>query len=488
MPRVSEHFGLGRTQAALDFVDVDVVGDTRLFVDPRAIERLETDWGRWGLELLRDFFERVLAAVRDERRQDGLVLLAGLGEPNETHLGMSTGNARGSGVGRKLAQELWEALSQSQARQSGLLEHLEDTALLIEGVSIDRVSDIATNIIREPLIAYTKQQAELHAMPTEQVGAGSTWDEESGEWRGEEYELLPTSPRGALLLVPKVIVRRRLDFDPGEYYQRYILRHFSDLALHGPSSALVRTLKSGKKKVRIGELRKKVLDDYGPQKRAIIDATVENPDLLRSYRRDKESASFQRPPLELEELAPYVGAPAPQWTALLGAVTGLDPGSAAATRYHGAVEALLTALFYPTLVSAEKELEIDQGRKRVDIRYTASGIGGGFVAWLQNNYPPLPFLYVECKNFTDDLGNRELDQLTGRFNLGGGGRVGLLINRGFTDKARFIQRCRDAALKGRGYVVPLDDDDLTALTYARAADDAAGFFKLLSDRFARLVE
>jgi hypothetical protein len=31
--RVSEYFGLGRNQPTLDFVDVDVVGDTRVFVD-----------------------------------------------------------------------------------------------------------------------------------------------------------------------------------------------------------------------------------------------------------------------------------------------------------------------------------------------------------------------------------------------------------------------------------------------------------------------
>jgi hypothetical protein len=483
MPRVSQHFKLGRTQATLDFVDVDVIGDTRLFVDPRAIERLQTDWGQWCLDLVRDFFERVLAAVRDGRQKDGLRLLYGLGEPNQTHLGMSRGAAKGSGVGKTLASELWEALSKSQARRSGLLEHLEDTALLVEGISLDRVSDITTNIIREPLIEYTKEQCVLYGIPTEQVGGGATWDYQTGAWEPEQYEMLPTSPGGALLLVPKIVVRRKLDFDPGEYYNKYILKYLEDLEYESPTSALVRTLKSGRKRVYRKDVRQKASEEYGPQKRTIIDVTVANPVLLSNYRKDKDRDAFKRPPVPLDDLP---GGP-PNWNQLLTAVTELAPGAATATHYHRAIEALVTALFYPGLINPRIEHEIDQGRKRVDLRYTITGIGG-FFRWVQDNYPPQPHLYVECKNYSDDLGNEELDQLTGRFSPSRGGSVGLLVNRAFSDKDRFIQRCRDAALKNRGYVVPLDDEDLTRITNARRGEEDGVIFRILTDRFAQLIE
>jgi len=288
VPRVSEHFALGLTQPALDFVDVDVVGDVPLFVDPRAIERLDSDWGQECLDLLRDFFERVLAAIRDGREADGLRLLAGLGEPNETHLGFSTKRAKGSGVGKGLAYELWTALSQSQAGRTGLLQHLEDTALLIEGVNIDRVSDIATNIIREPLIRYTQEQCELLDIRMEQVGSGPTWDFQTGEWEPERYAMLPAGPNGALLFVPKIIVRKRLDFDPTEYYRKYILTYLIDLELESPTSALVRTLKSGKKKVYAKDMDEATTKRYGGVKNAIITITDKNPDLLSNYRADKE--------------------------------------------------------------------------------------------------------------------------------------------------------------------------------------------------------
>ena len=36
--KISATFGLGKTQSELDFVDVDTSRDTRLFIDPYAIE------------------------------------------------------------------------------------------------------------------------------------------------------------------------------------------------------------------------------------------------------------------------------------------------------------------------------------------------------------------------------------------------------------------------------------------------------------------
>jgi hypothetical protein len=488
LPRASEYFSLERTQPSLDFVDVDVVGDIRLFVDPRAIERLDTDWGQMSLDLIRDYFERVLAAIKEGRKADGLRLLSGLGEPNQTHLGFSRTRAKGSGVGAKIAQELWDALSRSQASKSGLLEHLEDTALLIDDVSIDRVSDIATNIIRKPLTLYTQEQCTSLGIEMEEVGGGATWNYQTGEWEPEKYEMLPSSPTGSLLLVPKIIVRKVFDLDPGEYYRKYILEYLMDLEYSAPSSALVRTLKSGRKKVYIKDIEKKASGDHGGKKAAIIDVTRENPSLLHNYRADKQKkGDLRRPPLTLEEFSQFTGA-SPDWMKLCRAVTSLKPGSASATKYHHRVEALLTALFYPTLIGAKREQEIDQGRKRVDIRYTNAGFGGGFFDWVRSHYPPQPYVYVECKNYSEDIGNPELDQLTSRFNLGGGGNVGLLVNRGFKDKKRFIERCRDAAFKKRGYVLPLDDDDLRELSVARRDDDVIGFFQLLTERFGRLVE
>ncbi|HEY0388417.1 MAG TPA: hypothetical protein VGC71_08245 [Gaiellales bacterium] len=47
-------------------------------------------------------------------------------------------------------------LEASEAVQTVMLEDLEDSILLVRGIGYDIVSDITTNVIREPLIRYTE--------------------------------------------------------------------------------------------------------------------------------------------------------------------------------------------------------------------------------------------------------------------------------------------------------------------------------------------
>ena len=152
--RVSEHYNLGRTQPTLEFLDVDIHGDTRVFIDPRAIRSIQSTWGRTCVTGLQSFFDTVIQAIRDGDDEYAQQLLSSLREPNETRLGLSRGRPRGRGMGYGLAERVWERFSQSRAVESGLIEDLEDTALFVEGVGFDLVSDITTNIIRGP-VSYT---------------------------------------------------------------------------------------------------------------------------------------------------------------------------------------------------------------------------------------------------------------------------------------------------------------------------------------------
>src|SRR5205814_2141831 len=119
--RVSQRYKLGRTQGELDFVDVDTTKDTALFIDPRAMAQLNNSWARSCTSNVQSFFQRVLEAIHTGNDDEAIALLMGLGEPNETHLGLSRGRSRGNAVGEKLAKEFWQALSSSRAVRSGLI-------------------------------------------------------------------------------------------------------------------------------------------------------------------------------------------------------------------------------------------------------------------------------------------------------------------------------------------------------------------------------
>jgi hypothetical protein len=476
--RISKKFGLGLSQASLDFVDVDTKTDTKVFMSPSALSTLPSDWGNECVHLVQSFFRQVLGLIKEGKHNDAESLLLTLREPNETHLGLSKGRSQGRALGKGSAQDLWQALSKSEAAKSGLLTDLEDTALMIDGISVDIISDITTNIIRSKLIEYTQLMCDQHDIPTTNgIETGPLWDSRAASWINR-FDRLPLTETGKLLLVPKAIVRQRPDYDAGEYYRYFLLTHMRHAELDA-GSALVELLKNGRRRVT----KKALIAKYGGDKSAIVRETLKYPEALREYKDSKESQ--KRPPLSLETIAEIQKAAKPNWTKLLHDVTSLKPGLEDADSYEKAIEALFTALFYPALTSPISQHRIHDGRKRVDITYT-NMVTSGFFRWVASHYPA-PQIFVECKNFTRDLKNPELDQLAGRFSPSRG-RVGLLVCRSFEDKQLFEQRCRDTRIDDRGYILALDDDDLRQLVEFREQSHLFEEFPLLRSKFQKLID
>lgn len=474
--RVSEQFKLGLSQPQLDFVDVEINGDVPVFVDPQSLLLLDTEWANECVELVKHFFRVVLEAIRTGHDQRAQQLLATLREPNETRLGFSSGKPAGRGLGPEMARRVRHALSESEAVRSGLLTDLEDAILMIEGIGPDLISDITTNVIREPLLEYTQRKAqELGIELQDDVHVGPFWNTEREAW--DQTLVSAPKPGRPLLLVPKSIVRTRLDYDHDEYYRDYLIPFLREAEIDAGSS-LVETLRDG----RVRVTNRALIAKYGIGKRAVERLSREHPEVLDRYRAAK--AQNVRAPISHAQLSELTNTPPIDWDALLAAVKSLRRGAANATTYHRAVEALLTPLFYPALSMPELEAPLHGGRKRVDIRYS-NGANRGFFDWLRKNYRA-PYVFVECKNYTGDPGNAELDQLSGRFSPHRG-EFGLLICRDFTDKQRFIERCRDSAHDSRGYIIALDDTDLEALVDARKAGDGSADLGLLRARFAELV-
>ncbi len=475
--RVSQLYDLNRSQPTLDFVDVNVEGDTRLFISPTALESLSSEWGDECVHLVQNFFRHVLDLIRTGRNPEAEALLRVLREPNETHLGLSKGISRGRALGNTSAHSVWDALSRSRASITGLLEDLEDAVLMIDGISIDIVSDMTTNIIREPLIRYTQQMCRWHQIPMEEaVNSGPLWNPVNHTWISR-LEPLPTAEGGRLLLIPKAIVRQHLDYDPDEYYRNYILEHLREAELN-TNSGLVQLLKNGKRRVT----KKSLEEKYGTGKGAIVTQTIAHPDVLVRYKRAKRLTP--QAALPHEEIASVEDTLDPDWDQLLSAVTSVQPGNDQAHEYESAIEALMNALFYPSLAYPSPQHEIHDGRKRIDIAYTNIA-KSGFFSWVGSNYPAA-HIFVECKNYTRDIANPELDQMAGRFSPSRG-RVGLIICRGFENKQAFLERCRDTVHDDRGFILPIDDADLSILVQLRKTDPLFSRLQLLEDRFRFLL-
>lgn len=453
--RVSEFYNLNRTQATLDFVDVDIENDTAVYIDPGAIRVLPDDWAKQSLEMISTFFHSVVDALQQGDQARVRELLIRLQEPNETHFGLSKGKSRGRGLGPFLVGKICNNLTMSKAARTGILEDLEDTALFVDKIGKDIVSDITTNVIRGMLISYTQSVCKMYGIPLEEgIYSGLAWDPQRREWC-EEYTKLPVAKEKPLLLVPKAIVRYDLYLTKAEYFRKYLAPSLRDEELDNPASKLVKVAKDGHRSVNIED----IIAEYDKGKDSVADLTLKRVELFHSYKDDKRKNPS--PLLTHDELSDVTGSPRVDYDTLLNAVLRIPAGQSGAQAYHRAVEQLLTALLYPALTHCIIESELDQGRKRVDISYT-NVAQRGFFDWLTRQQVPCSYIFVECKNYGSEVGNPELDQLCGRFSPLRG-KVGLLVCRSFDDKDRFIERCRDAALAQRGIVLPLDDDDLSAL-------------------------
>lgn len=99
--RFSDHFGLNKSQAELDFVDVPLHTDIPLFIDPYALSIEPDPWFVECNDLVVGFFELVFDAIRDGRRTEARTLLRSLHENNDTHLGYSSCKTEGAWRGAR---------------------------------------------------------------------------------------------------------------------------------------------------------------------------------------------------------------------------------------------------------------------------------------------------------------------------------------------------------------------------------------------------
>jgi len=476
MPKFSEFFKLEKTQRQLDFVDINTDHDTPVYVDPYAIEIRNDLWAATASEHIRVFFTEVLTTLREGDHTRAENLMSHFQEPSETFLGVSRGKPNGKGVGKIQARQLIKAISKSNAFTTGLLSDLSEMALYIERVDRDKISDLTTNIIRFLLVEYTQEQCDLHEIPMEEYSGPAGWNLDKKNWEAR-YVQLPFVAGHPVLLVPKYIVRRRLSLDSQEFYNKQITDFLVSEHLSANSS-LVQTIKGGKEKK---VYKKDVREEQPKSKSYIADLVKQNPELLNIYKelakQGGSEASFLKGDPSIHSVCSMLARELPK----------ISPGRKDADRYHRFMMGAITTLFYPSLIQPHKEWPINDGRKRVDIVYTNAANAGFFAQRRDGIKTQANVVIVECKNYSSDIGNEELDQLLGRFD-DNRGRFGIVTCRSVDDQALLLKRCRDLSARSLAFIIVLTDEDVIKMLEFKETLEDQQIDNLLHSKFRHLLQ
>lgn len=485
MPKVSEFFNLGVSQPSLDFVDTRSERDVLLFVDPYAISLKSDLWSDLCMDHINSFFQTSIDLIHKGNEDPAKAVLSNLKEPKETRLGYGTSAGRGRGVSGGKALDLYDSLSRSRAAQTGLLTDLGEFDLFIDGIGPDGLSDICTNILKRPLIEYTQKQCELWNIPMrDEVAVPRIWNIARQEWESGHHRL-PIFDGAPLLLVPKFSVRRQMTLNSQEFYSDFVLDYLEQEEIRR-GSALVQTIKkSGRQKVTKKDLRQK----YKFSKDFLAQFATATHEVLQRYKDFYRNLPGGIGSLSDQDILDKFDEhfdPSAFAEALRAQLREIPPGPENASIYHRFVIGLFEFIFYPNLIYPVLEAEIDEGRKRIDILYTnaaASGVFHRLQALPQSASHLVP---VECKNYTREIQNPELDQIAGRFSRERG-FFGIICCRNIDNKDHFVRRCRDTAAAGRGLVLPLDDADLDAILQMLAQNRLTSIDEFLNARITEII-
>ncbi|HAO5665498.1 TPA: hypothetical protein IP875_001398 [Listeria monocytogenes] len=456
--KISEICNLNRNQNELDFVDIDVDNDMPLFLDPYFLS-IRTD--RWSLSAhrtLENFFQYMLHLFKnnkiDEAQQNFRFT-----EPSETCLGLSKSGTQGKSIGDGDATKLFKYIIDSGVMDSGLVSHVNDIKIFVDNISHDKISDLTTNVIRKHLIQYTQNQCQLHNIElTRSIATKEYWDIHSKTWINSYEDMLVINYK-PILLIPKSIVcrKRGYAYDSSQYARHFVLNFLVNEELR-MNTSLVReqTLKSGaiKRFVKKDDAATK----YGAYKKEFLRwFTSQYPDF---YEKFKASAKNRLTALTNEELIDnYTNDFYSQIIdSLIYGFKEIKTGSKDANTFHEHIIATMTFLFYPSLINPVKEKEIHDGRKRIDLVYDNAAESGYFFGLSTVKDIPSSYIFVECKNYTKDIANPELDQLNGRFSPNRG-KMGFMVFRNCSDETALFQRCSDYYNDNKNLIIPLQDKD-----------------------------
>lgn len=203
-PRLTDYHGIYLAQAELDFAVPFLTEDIPLYVDPFLLWRSPSQQDQALHTALINSFNRLnwlMQKGRNDEAEQNLIIAS---ECDEVGLGLSA-TRKGKRIGQQTAQEVLGLFLRVPEYGKYGFSHFEEIQLYVDGISRDRVSDIACSFLKSFLVDYTIEQCLRLGVPRHQVKIETLYDYRQHTFLRQVEAELPINPDTGkpILLVPK---------------------------------------------------------------------------------------------------------------------------------------------------------------------------------------------------------------------------------------------------------------------------------------------
>lgn len=422
-PRLNDYYNLPFTQEEVDFAIPFLDEDIPLYLDPFLLWKSPSMQDNSLHTAITNCFNSLGHLMKNNMSKEAIAILIQLSECGEVGLGMSK-NREGLRIGYDTAESILLLFSTVENISKYGFIHFEEIQLYIDGISKDRVSDIACNFIKSFLIDYTIEQSKRLEIPLYKTPSLNIYDYKINKFVEEHNVSLPQNPETnkPILFVPK----RWLRYIPWINYEDYFKNYF------------------------IEEIQPNLGCKY--DRISILNYNRYNYDMVQTYVKLKERTQSDCKNDPLFKPIPILMAKN-KLELILKFPSGKTDN--ADKKYEENVVPLMVSLLYPNLDFATAQSRTDSGTHIRDlIFYNNRSLD--FLKDIYDDYASRQIV-MELKN-VKEIEREHINQLN-RYLTEHFGKFGIIITRNRLTKAMF-KNTIDLWAGQRRCIITLTDEDL----------------------------
>lgn len=424
-PRLTDHHGISAPQAALDFAIPFFNEDVPLYLDPFLLWKSPSHQDQALHTSLVNAFNNLGYLAGKGKLEEAARSLVLASECDEVGLGSSAAR-KGKRIGKTKAEEVLQLFQKVPQYRSHGFRHFEEIQFFVDGISKDRISDVACNFLKSFLIDFTIEQCNAIGIPTADCEVSHVYDYRRHGFFTEKVKL-PVNPRNQspIIFVPK----RWLRFTPWINYDDYFRNHCPQDDVSHEADELTRVV--------------------------VLNYNRQHYDVVNSYIAEKERTFEDCKNDPLFSQIPVISANR-KVKLIKSLVTGKDDN--ADIEYEKVIGELLPSLLYPYLDFADVQSRTESGATIRDLIFY-NNREDEFLKEIFDDYGSRQIVF-EMKN-VKEVSRDHVNQLN-RYMTDSLGKFGVLVTRNPLTKAR-MKSTVDLWSGQRRCIITLTDDDIAQM-------------------------